>query len=87
MEISIPGFGALTAALMESARPTAQGRVLFSLEGGYNLFALKDGVKSVLLTLSGEQRTPPPELRPSPALERELEPVFKAMKGYWPVGR
>jgi acetoin utilization deacetylase AcuC-like enzyme len=84
MELSIAGFGALTAELMGLAEQPSRNRILLTLEGGYNLFALKDGVKSVLLALSGREQTSPAKLNPSAALERELAPVFKVMKVYWP---
>ncbi|MFZ2054822.1 MAG: histone deacetylase [Candidatus Aminicenantales bacterium] len=86
MEVSVEGFGALTTELMGLARQTARDRILFTLEGGYNLFGLKDGVKTVLLTLNGREQKPSAKLSPSSALERELAPVFKVMKVFWPVG-
>jgi acetoin utilization deacetylase AcuC-like enzyme len=85
MEVSIEGFGALTAELMGLAREMSQNRMLLTLEGGYNLFGLKDGVKSVLLALSGRGQDPPASLSPSPALGRELAPVLKVMKAFWPA--
>ncbi len=85
MEVSVAGFGALTAELMDLARQTAQDRILLTLEGGYNLLGLKDGVKSALLALNGQEQKTPARLSPSTALERELAPVFKVMKVFWPV--
>ena len=85
MEISIGGFGALTAALMALARETAKDRVVLTLEGGYNLIGLKEGVKSVLLALQGREQKVAAKLSPSSALEGELAPVFKVMKVFWPV--
>jgi acetoin utilization deacetylase AcuC-like enzyme len=83
MGLSVAGFGALTAELTGLAKKTSRNRILLTLEGGYNLIGLKDGVKSVLLALSGQERTSPAKLNPSGALERELAPVFNIMKSYW----
>lgn len=85
MEVSVAGFGALAAELRDLAHQTARDRILFTLEGGYNLSGLKDGVKSVLLALDGREQRIPVKLSPSSALERELAPVFKVTKLFWPV--
>jgi acetoin utilization deacetylase AcuC-like enzyme len=85
MEVSVAGFGALAAELSGLARQTARDRILFTLEGGYNLIGLRDGVKSVFLALHGQQQKTPARLTPSSALQRELAPVFKVMKVFWPV--
>lgn len=85
MEVSAEGFGHLAGELMKLAHQTAQDRVLLTLEGGYDLFGLRDGVRSVLLTLSGQGPEAPDKLSPSASLARELAPVFKAQKAYWPV--
>ncbi len=84
MEISIAGLASLTAALMGLAHETAQDRILFTLEGGYNLFALKDGVKNVLLALNSREEKPAIEPIPSSALERELAPVIRVIEDFWP---
>jgi acetoin utilization deacetylase AcuC-like enzyme len=86
MEVSAQGFGALAGELMNLAGQTAHSRLLLTLEGGYNLFGLQDGVTSVLRALSGQSPVSlPAELSPSASLERELSPVFKAQKAFWPV--
>ena len=86
MEVSTEGFGALAGELMKLAGQTARDRLLLTLEGGYNLFGLQDGVVSVLRMLSSQMpATAPAELNPSAFLERELSPVFKAQKAFWPV--
>jgi acetoin utilization deacetylase AcuC-like enzyme len=85
MEVSVRGFGSMAGELLGLANQTAQNRLLFTLEGGYNLFGLSDGVKSVLLALSGQSSKAPAELRTSAALERELAPVFKSQKPFWPL--
>jgi len=86
MEVSVPGFGALTAELMDLAHLAAKDRLLLALEGGYNLFGLRDGVRSVLLALSGQKPETPGKLSISSSLERELAPVLKVQKAFWPLG-
>jgi len=84
MEVSALGFGALAGELMKLAGQTAHDRLLLTLEGGYNLFGLQDGVTSVLRALNGQPAASPPAmLNPSASLERELSPIVKAQKAFW----
>jgi acetoin utilization deacetylase AcuC-like enzyme len=85
MEVSVRGFGVLAAELLELAEETAASGLLLTLEGGYNLFGLRDGVRQVLLVLAGKERPQLGAPAAAPALERELAPVFKVQKKYWPV--
>jgi acetoin utilization deacetylase AcuC-like enzyme len=86
MLVSARGFGSLTAELMSLAEKTSQGRLLFTLEGGYNLFGLADGVKNVLLILGEQEKVTPLTARIPPSLTREIAPVLRVQKQYWPVG-
>jgi acetoin utilization deacetylase AcuC-like enzyme len=85
MSISTAGFIGLTASVMNLARASAQGRLLLTLEGGYNLDSLEVGVKNVLLTLTGQERLLPSDARISAAMRQEVEPVFKIVKMFWPL--
>lgn len=83
MEITADGFGALAAELLKIAEKSSVGRILFALEGGYNLQALQDGVKEVLSQLAGHAAAPAEYRSLSPGTERELSPVFEIQKRYW----
>jgi acetoin utilization deacetylase AcuC-like enzyme len=83
MQITKQGFAALTSKLMEIAGRSAQDRLLFTLEGGYNLQGLQDGVEQVLHQLSSEASLPAPESKASSLTERELAPVIETQKKYW----
>jgi acetoin utilization deacetylase AcuC-like enzyme len=85
MEVSIQGFGVLAAELVELAEETAGAKLLLTLEGGYNLFGLRDGARKVLLVLAGKERPQPGTPTATEALQRELTPVFKVQKKFWPV--
>ncbi len=54
MKVTPPGFANLARIVLEFAEKTCGGRVVFVLEGGYHLDGLRDSVKEVLRTLSGE---------------------------------
>ncbi len=85
MELSVDGFGALAAEVRELAGDLSGGRVLYVLEGGYNLVGQREGVRRVLNAMSGP--TLPVEATPrvSASTAAELAPVFKTHKKYWPV--
>jgi acetoin utilization deacetylase AcuC-like enzyme len=85
MEVSVEGFGALAAAVLKMALAFAESRVLCSLEGGYNLTGLREGVRQVLLALGGSPVSLKPKPKISAATESELAPVFRTQRKYWPV--
>ncbi|MDR5868506.1 histone deacetylase family protein [Halomonas koreensis] len=58
LAVSYDGFAAMTAILRTLARRHCEGRLVFVLEGGYNLISLSRGVRSVLRVLAGDE---PPE--------------------------
>ena len=59
MEVTPQGFAALASVLLAIAEKHSKGRLLITLEGGYHLGGLKDGVKGVLKQLMGEDKTDP----------------------------
>jgi acetoin utilization deacetylase AcuC-like enzyme len=83
MMISEDGFGALTSELLTLAHDFSKERILFTLEGGYDLQGLREGVKQVLLHLAGEAKKPEIEEKISGITLRELIPVFETQQKYW----
>ena len=53
-QLSTEGFGWITAALRELADDCCEGRLVFSLEGGYDLQALRESVAAVAAVLVDE---------------------------------
>jgi acetoin utilization deacetylase AcuC-like enzyme len=82
MAVTGDGFGALAGIVQDIARKTCSGRILITLEGGYNPEGLRNGVRAVLLTLLGKQN-PPSVLTPSPAAEQVVERIAKVQRKYW----
>ncbi len=62
LNVSYDGFAAMTGILQALARQHCSGRLVFVLEGGYNLISLSRGVRTVLRVLAGEV-PPEPGLR------------------------
>lgn len=54
MNLSITGFGRLAALLKSLADEVCQGRLVFTLEGGYNHDALSYGILATLRSLAGD---------------------------------
>ncbi len=55
MAVTPDGFAGLAHILMEIARRSCGGKLVLTLEGGYNLQGLRDSVKAVLKELRGER--------------------------------
>jgi acetoin utilization deacetylase AcuC-like enzyme len=82
MKVTGHGFGELARIVQDISRKTCPGRILLTLEGGYNPEGLRNGVRAVLLTLLGEQN-PPAVLTPSPVAELVIERINKVHRKYW----
>lgn len=85
MRVSSAGFGEMTDVLLNLAHRFSRDRILFTLEGGYDLQALQQGVKQVLLHLAGEGEKTARKAKISLETQRELTPVFESQKKYWKI--
>jgi len=88
MSVGPDGFAGLTRVLMDIARETCGGKLVFTLEGGYDLQGLRDSVKAVLKEMRGESTI---EGRDWSGQENQriLAPVLEKVKSiqwnYWKV--
>ena len=55
MQVTPRGFSGLTRSILTTADLCCEGKVVLTLEGGYDLAGLKDSVKAVLRELAGLQ--------------------------------
>lgn len=101
MDVTPAGFGLLTASLLTMAERTAAGRLALVLEGGYDLGALRDGVREVLKTLAkrdwprpilakrdsphSEADGPLPNEGSPESLRVELEEPLRIFRGKWDI--
>ena len=72
----VVAFSGLLTIAMESMKATVEG-----LKNA----GLRDGVKEVLLHLSGESSDSGINVSCSPQLEKELQPVFKIQRKFWKI--
>ena len=83
MQVSSEGFAALVGMLRGLADEVCEGRLMLTLEGGYDLAALEEsvrGVCEVLLLPASEPASPP---APTP-IARDLLAVFREAHGVSP---
>ncbi|OGP94655.1 MAG: histone deacetylase [Deltaproteobacteria bacterium RBG_16_47_11] len=88
MEVSEKGYARMTQILMEIAGATAQGKLVLTLEGGYNVASQRRSVKAVLEELS--QASPlekndllEKEKADYPRVEKILLQLKEIQKRYW----
>jgi acetoin utilization deacetylase AcuC-like enzyme len=81
MQVSTAGFARIVKIIKELADELCSGKIIFSLEGGYNLDALAASVKATLDVLRGETSLEdrlgqPPQPLPAP----DIAPLIKRLK-------
>ena len=81
MTVTGDGFGNLATIVREIADATCGGKVLLTLEGGYNPDGLTEGVRSVLQALTGPRWTVP--VIDAPAAGRVIKDIISHQKNYW----
>jgi acetoin utilization deacetylase AcuC-like enzyme len=85
MRVTEAGFAWMARALREVAEACCPGRLVFTLEGGYDLAALASGVAAVLRTLLGED---PPPLGAQPADQSTRSVIARRraqLAPQWPI--
>jgi acetoin utilization deacetylase AcuC-like enzyme len=86
MNVTPKGFAGLTRAVMDMAEECCGGRLVLTLEGGYDIRGERDSVKEVLKELSGMSRTDVSELRATgddAALNHALDRARQMHRRYW----
>ena len=86
MSVSPSGFAALTRVIMQIADKCCSGKVVITLEGGYNLNGLRESVKAVLKELSDMNKTDVEKIAQaarSEMVERVFNNVKQVHSNYW----
>lgn len=88
MEVTEKGFARMTQVLMEIAESTAQGRLVFTLEGGYDISGESRSVKAVLKEITQASPLDKKELLEKeradyPRIEKFLLQLKEIQKRYW----
>jgi len=77
--LTLPGYARLCQSLFDLAQEVCQGRIVFSLEGGYNLSVLAPGVGNVFRQLLGDTQVDDP-LGISPWREPDASNLLAELK-------
>jgi acetoin utilization deacetylase AcuC-like enzyme len=85
MGLSVNGFAHIAKTIKNLASQLCQGRLIFTLEGGYDLQALCHSLKATLDVLLGEERIAdplglPPQWRKAPPVCPIIEAVRERHK-------
>ncbi|SEL92827.1 Acetoin utilization deacetylase AcuC [Syntrophus gentianae] len=86
MKVSPKGFAGLTRLIMEIAASCCGGKIVFTLEGGYDLKGLRDSVKAVLKELAGLAFTNYADMMAGAnpvAVDMALKSVLQVQSRYW----
>lgn len=85
MEVTERGFARMTRVLMDIAEEQCGGKLLLTLEGGYDLVALTESVKATLFELRKRSMYAGScdDERPGPAVMQTIARVKEAGKPYW----
>ncbi len=87
MRVDINGFAFLATKLLDLATDLCSGRLLFCLEGGYDLTGLSEGVAAVLRAISRKmgknEKNIVDDLKKSDVSIKGLEEALRIQKKYW----
>jgi acetoin utilization deacetylase AcuC-like enzyme len=78
--VSISGYVAMVTEIMALAHEICDGRLVGTLEGGYNLDVLPHAILSTLRTLSGDERGMSDPVGNAPEAEKDATNVLAAVK-------
>src|SRR5581483_8034669 len=80
MRLTLDGYSRLAEQVIGMARRCCAGKIVFALEGGYDMDALRYGAANVARLLLGEPPVDPPGIRPSPRPEPDIEALIARLK-------
>lgn len=86
MNVSPKGYAGLTRSIMDMADSCCNGKMVLTLEGGYNIQGQKDSVKEVLKELSGISKTDIIEIMETAdknKVDYAIKPVQDIQSHYW----
>lgn len=84
LRLSVAGYAWLTERVLEAARELCGGRLVLSLEGGYDLPALGGCVAAGLRVMAGEEAEDP--LGPAPGADPEVADLLEAVRRQHDLG-
>jgi acetoin utilization deacetylase AcuC-like enzyme len=80
MRLTLNGYSQLAGELMRMARRFCEGKVVFVLEGGYDLDALRYGVSNVARVLLGDPPNDPLGPPPGPRSDPDIAALLALLQ-------
>ncbi len=80
MRLSLTGYAHLSRELLKMAQELCAGKIVFAMEGGYNLDALSHGVANIARILLGDDIISDPLGPPRSTQEPPIEPLIDQLK-------
>jgi acetoin utilization deacetylase AcuC-like enzyme len=80
MRLSLTGYAQLSRELLKMAQELCAGKIVFAMEGGYNLDALSHGVANIARILLGDDIISDPLGPPRNTQEPPIEPLIDQLK-------
>ena len=77
--LSLRGYAHISRLLVELANELANGRILFVLEGGYQVQALSYGILNSFYALTGQDHIHDP-IGPMPQAEQDISHLLHQLK-------
>lgn len=81
MRLSLTGYAHLTRELLKMAEMLCQGKIIFAMEGGYNLDALSNGIVNIAYALLGDSTISDPIGLPRDRNEPDAKPLISRLRG------
>ena len=80
MRLTLTGYAHLTRELIKMADRLCGGKIVFAMEGGYNLDALSHGMANIAYALLGEETISDPLGLPKDSREPDVKPLIAQIK-------
>jgi acetoin utilization deacetylase AcuC-like enzyme len=80
MRLTLTGYSHIAGEVIRMAQRFCDGKVVFALEGGYDLDALRHGVCNIARLLLGDSPLDPLGVPPGPAAEPDIDSLVARLK-------
>ena len=83
MQVTEQGFAGMTELLLRIAQEHCNGKILFTLEGGYHLEGQARSVRAVVNVLDGRPADGLPKMPPSHQVKAVFQRILEVHKDHW----
>jgi acetoin utilization deacetylase AcuC-like enzyme len=80
MRLTLTGYAHLTRELIKMAEQFCGGKIVFAMEGGYNLDALGEGMANIAYALLGDDTVSDPLGLPRDQREPDVQSLISALR-------